>query len=81
MSRTVILFCVSVPVLSEQMTETQPRPSTALRSFIIAFCLDIFCVPIASEIVIIELSASGIAATASATANISASTIGLPFTK
>ena len=26
---TVILFCVSVPVLSEHITETLPRPSTA----------------------------------------------------
>ena len=28
-SCTVILFCVSVPVLSEQITDTLPRPSTA----------------------------------------------------
>ena len=35
-----------------------------------AFSFAIFCVPIASTIVTIELSASGIAATAKATANI-----------
>ena len=63
------------------MIDTQPSPSTALRSLIIAFCFDIFCVPIASEIVIIELRASGIAATARATANIIASTTGLSLRK
>ena len=65
----VILFCVSVPVLSEHITEIEPSPSTAFNFFIIAFSFDIFCVPIARTIVTIELSASGIAATARATAN------------
>lgn len=31
MCATVILFCVSVPVLSEQMVEVDPRVSTASR--------------------------------------------------
>jgi len=69
---TVILFCVSVPVLSEQITETEPSASTARSFLMMAFCFAIFCVPIASPIVTIELNASGIAATASATANINA---------
>ena len=67
---TVIRFCVSVPVLSEQITDTQPKPSTARKFLMIAFSRAIFCVPIAKPMVTIELRASGIAATASATANI-----------
>ena len=57
----------------KQITETQPRLSTAFKSLTIAFSFAIFCVPIACTIVTIEPSASGIAATASATANINAS--------
>ena len=64
------MFWVRVPVLSEQMTDTEPKLSTALRFLMMAFSFAIFCVPIASTIVTIELSASGIAATAKATANI-----------
>ena len=75
-SCTVILFCVSVPVLSEHITETQPRLSTALSSFMIALSAAIFLVPMACTIVTIEPSASGIAATASATANIRESSTG-----
>ena len=71
----VILFWVNVPVLSEQMIDTQPSPSTDLIFLIIAFSLAIFWVPKASTIVTIELKASGIAATARATANINASNI------
>lgn len=52
--RTVILFCVSVPVLSEQMTDTEPKPSTACNLRIMAFSRDIFCVPNESTIVTIE---------------------------
>ena len=44
---TVILFCVKVPVLSEHITETQPRLSTADNFLMIAPCTAIFCVPIA----------------------------------
>ena len=71
--RTVILFCVRVPVLSEQMTDTEPRPSTAWSFLMMAFSLDIFCVPKERTMVTIEDRASGIAATASAMANISES--------
>ena len=42
-----------------------------------AFSLAIFCVPIANTMVTMELSASGIAATASATANIRESRMGI----
>ena len=71
------MFWVNVPVLSEQMTDTQPRLSTAFSSLMMACSLAIFCVPIACTMVTMELSASGIAATASATANISESRIGM----
>ena len=74
---TVMRFCVSVPVLSEQITDTAPRLSTAFRSFKMAFCRAIFCVLMASTMVTIEESASGMAATASATANISESKRGI----
>ena len=43
----------------------------------IAFSFAIFCVPMACTMVTMELSASGIAATASATANIRESRIGI----
>ena len=76
MSVTVILFCVSVPVLSEQITDTHPRLSTAFSSLMMALSAAIFRVPIACTIVTMELSASGIAATASATANMSESSTG-----
>ena len=46
-SFTVILFWVRVPVLSEQITDTQPRLSTALSSLIMALSSAIFLVPIA----------------------------------
>ena len=78
MSSTVILFCVKVPVLSEQITETDPNDSTAAKFLIIACSLAIFWVPIACTIVTIELKASGIAATANATANSNASSKGWP---
>ena len=63
---------MSVPVLSEQIIETLPSPSTACSLRMIACSFAIFCVPKESTIVTIELNASGIAATASATANINA---------
>ena len=52
------------------MTDTHPRLSTALRFLIIAFSFAIFWVPNACTMVTIEPRASGIAATARATANI-----------
>ena len=45
----VILFWVRVPVLSEQITDTAPRVSTALSSFMMAFSLAIFWVPMAGR--------------------------------
>jgi len=70
------LFWVSVPVLSEQITDTQPKLSTAFRSFMTACSFAIFWVPIAWTMVTMEPRASGMAATASATANIRASNTG-----
>ena len=68
-------FWVRVPVLSEQMTCTAPRLSTALSSLMTAFCLAIFWVPMASTMVTMEERASGMAATAKATANMRESRI------
>jgi hypothetical protein len=50
-SRTVISSLVSVPVLSEQITEVLPSVSTAGSRRISAWCLTIFCTPMASEMV------------------------------
>ncbi len=66
-SFTVISFLVIVPVLSEQITSTDPKVSTALSFLIRACFLAILCVPIAKEIVTTAGNPSGIAATASAT--------------
>ena len=65
---TVILFCVKVPVLSEQITVALPNVSTAGNLFTIAFFFTIFCTPIAKTIVDTATSPSGIAATAKETA-------------
>ena len=65
---TVMRFCVSVPVLSEQITDTLPSPSTACKWRMMAFSFAIFRVPKDSTMVTLELSASGMAATANATA-------------
>lgn len=59
---------VSVPVLSEQMTEVQPRVSTEGRDLTIAFFLAIRRVPKAKQVVITAGRPSGMAATAKATA-------------
>ena len=72
---TVILFIVSVPVLSEQITWQHPSVSTAGKCFTIALFFDISLTPIANTIVTTALSPSGIAATAIATAVIKLSTI------
>ena len=49
MSVTVIRFSVSVPVLSEQMTLTQPMVSQATSFFTNAFFFDILMTLMASE--------------------------------
>ena len=62
--RTVILFSVSVPVLSVQITVAQPSASTACNFRTITFFLTMRCTPIASVIVTTAGSPSGTAATA-----------------
>ena len=76
-SVTVILFCVKVPVLSEQITLLLPSVSTAGSLRIILFFLAIFVTPIESIIVTIAGSPSGIAATARPTDVINISIIGI----
>lgn len=49
--RASILPCVSVPVLSEQMSVTAPRASSDLRLRTITFLLTILLVPAAMVIV------------------------------
>lgn len=65
---TDIWLVVSVPVLSEQITEVQPSVSTEGRDLTIAFFLAIRRVPKAKQVVITAGKPSGIAATAKATA-------------
>ena len=65
---TVILFSVSVPVLSEQMTVTEPSVSTAGSFRISALRFSIFCAPSASAMVTTAGKPSGTAATAMLTA-------------
>ena len=64
-SVTVILFSVSVPVLSEQMTFMQPTVSQATSFLTSAFCFDIFMMFIASVTATIVGRPSGTAATMS----------------
>ena len=73
LSTTVILFCVSVPVLSVQMTCAQPSVSTAVRRRITAPRLDMAVTPIERTMVTTAASPSGTAATARLTASINAS--------
>src|SRR5690606_36507698 len=61
---TVILFWVSVPVLSEQITDAQPKVSTEGSLRTIALRLIIRCTPRARAMVTIAGRPSGIAATA-----------------
>ena len=65
---TVILFCVNVPVLSEQITVALPKVSTAGNFLTIAFFFTILCTPIARTMVDTATSPSGMAATAKLTA-------------
>lgn len=57
-----------LPVLSEQMTDTDPRDSTECNFLTIALRLDILRTPRASVTVVTIGSPSGMAATASDTA-------------
>ena len=74
-STTVILFCVSVPVLSEQMICAQPSVSTAVRRRMIALRRDMFVTPMESTTVTTAARPSGMAATASETAIIKESSM------
>lgn len=66
--RADIILVVSVPVLSEQITEVQPSVSTEGRLRTMAFLRAILRVPRARQVVMTAVSPSGIAATARATA-------------
>ncbi len=66
--QTDIMLVVRVPVLSEQMTEVQPRVSTEGRERTMAFFLAMRRVPRARQVVMTAGRPSGIAATARATA-------------
>lgn len=59
---------VSVPVLSEQMTEVHPRVSTEGSDRTMAFFFAIRRVPRAKQVVMTAGKPSGMAATAKATA-------------
>ena len=61
---TVISFLVSVPVLSEQITVTEPSVSTAGRRRMMALRRAMRCTPMASTMVMMAGRPSGIAATA-----------------
>ena len=74
------MFCVKVPVLSEQITLLLPNVSTAGNLRMMLFFLAIFVTPIDNIIVTIAGSPSGIAATASPTDVINIS-IGFIFLK
>ena len=75
------MFCVKVPVLSEQITVALPNVSTAGNFFTIAFFFTILCTPIASTMVETAANPSGIAATAKLTAviNISIGSFPMPI--
>ncbi len=72
---TVIWFCVSVPVLSEQMTVAQPSVSTAVSLRMSAWRLTIRCIPNARQMVTTAGSPSGTAAIARLTAIMNSSTM------
>ena len=67
-SRTVISFCVSVPVLSVQITVQAPSVSTAESFLISALRRAMRCTPIASASVTVGRSPSGTKATTIPTA-------------
>ena len=69
------MFCVRVPVLSEQIICAHPRVSTAVSFRITAFLFAIFVTPIERTIVTTAARPSGIAATARLTATINVSII------
>lgn len=72
-SVTVIRFCVSVPVLSEQTTLIQPTVSQAIILRTSAFCFDILIILMARDTATMVGSPSGTAATISTMLVINAS--------
>ncbi len=74
----VILFWVRVPVLSEQMTEVDPKVSTAGSFFTMAFRFAMRSTPMERTMVTITGSPSGMADTAKDTAVIKISITGMP---
>ena len=77
--RTIILFSVSVPVLSVHIVVQEPRVSTASNLRTTALLFAIFCIPSASVRVIIAGNPSGTAATARETAVRKFETNGTPL--
>ena len=61
---TIISISVSVPVLSEQIRDTEPSVSTAGRRRMMALRCAMRCTPIASVMVMIAGSPSGMTDTA-----------------
>ena len=78
---TVISFCVSVPVLSEQITVADPSVSTEASLRISAWRLIISCMPSARLIVTTAGSPSGTAAIARLTAMMKTSVITRAFSE
>ena len=77
---TIISISVSVPVLSEQIRDTEPSVSTAGRRRMMALRWAMRCTPMASVMVISVGSPSGIADTAMATTAWKRLTKSIPLT-
>ncbi len=77
---TIISMSVKVPVLSEQMRDTEPRVSTAGSCRMMALRWAMRCTPIASVIVMMAGRPSGITETAMPTTAWNSSTKSMPFT-
>ena len=77
---TIISISVSVPVLSEQMRDTEPSVSTAGSRRMMALRWAMRCTPIASVIVMIAGSPSGMTETAMPTTAWKSATKSMPFT-
>ena len=78
---TVILFCVKVPVLSEQMTVALPSASTEGSVRMMALRFTMRCTLMASTMVEMAGNPSGIAATAKETAVKNISSMPLPYSR
>ena len=78
---TIISISVSVPVLSEQMRDTEPSVSTAGRRRMMALRCAMRCTPIASVMVMSAGRPSGIIDTAMPTTAWNISTNAMPCTQ